>query len=230
MDSYRGDRIVENLNEGIDTVISSQVYVLGDNLENLTLTGTATRGFGNSLDNQIIGNSQANYLVGQAGNDTIFGGAGNDKLNGNDGDDRLFGGEGNDTLFGERGYDFLLGGNGNDVLVGYGSTAGEVDTLIGGGGSDTFGVGVSFARFGGGGGLVGYTDDGDAGYALIRDFNSEDFIELKGDISQYSFGVANLAGRAALDTTIYYNGANGSDLIAVVQDTDSVPAANLVFF
>jgi Ca2+-binding RTX toxin-like protein len=233
VDSSRGDRIVENLNEGIDTVISSQQYQLGDNLENLSLTGTATRGIGNSLDNRIMGNSQANSLWGQAGNDILWGGAGNDKIEGNDGDDRLSGGEGNDTLVGQRGSDFLLGGNGNDVFVGYGNTPGEVDTLIGGGGSDTFGVGVSYARFGAGsgsGGLVGYTGDGDAGYALIRDFNSEDFIELKGNINQYSFGVANLAGMAALDTTIYYNGADGLDLIAVVQDTTNVPLGNLVFF
>jgi Ca2+-binding RTX toxin-like protein len=233
VDSSRGDKIVENLNEGIDTVISSQQYQLGNNLENLSLTGTAIRGTGNSLDNRIIGNSQANSLVGRAGNDTIFGGAGNDNLNGNDGDDRLSGGEGNDTLLGERGSDFLLGGNGNDVLVGYGNTPGEVDTLIGGSGSDTFGVGVSYARFGAGsgsGGLLGYTGDGNTGFALIRGWESTDFIELKGDISQYTFGSENRAGMNTLDTTIYYNGVNGPDLIAVVQDATNVPLGNLVFF
>jgi len=233
VDSSRGDRIVENLNEGIDTVISSQQYQLGDNLENLSLTGTATRGIGNSLDNRIIGNSQANSLWGQAGNDILWGGAGNDKIEGNDGDDRLSGGEGNDTLVGQRGSDFLLGSSGDDVLVGYGNTPGEVDTLIGGGGSDTFGVGVSYARFGAGsgsGGLVGYTDDGDAGYALIRAWESTDFIELKGDISQYTFGSENRAGMNTLDTTIYYNGIDGLDLIAVVQDATNVTVDNLVFF
>ena len=233
VDSSRGDRIVENLNEGIDTVISSQQYQLGDNLENLSLTGTATRGIGNSLDNRIMGNSQANSLWGQAGNDILWGGAGNDKIEGNDGDDRLSGGEGNDTLVGQRGSDFLLGSSGDDVLVGYGNTPGEVDTLIGGGGSDTFGVGVSYARFGAGsgsGGLVGYTDDGDAGYALIRAWESTDFIELKGDISQYTFGSENRAGMNTLDTTIYYNGIDGLDLIAVVQDATNVTVDNLVFF
>jgi hypothetical protein len=116
------------------------------------------------------------------------------------------------------------------VLIGYGGTVGEVDTLIGGRGSDTFAVGVSYARFGGSSGLVGYTDDGNAGYALIQDFNVNDFIELKGDISQYTFGVANLAGTAALDTTISYNSASGLDLIAVVQDATNVTVDNLVFF
>ncbi|MFB8791533.1 MAG: hypothetical protein U7123_22510 [Potamolinea sp.] len=54
-------------------------------------------------------------------------------------------------------------------------------------------------------------------------------IELYGNINQYTFGSANLVGSAALDTTIYYKGANGLDLIAVVQDVTNVPVDNLVF-
>jgi Ca2+-binding RTX toxin-like protein len=234
VDSYGGDRIVENLNEGIDTVISSQQYQLGDNLENLSLTGTATRGFGNSLDNRIIGNSQANYLVGQAGNDILWGGAGNDNLNGNDGNDRLSGGDGNDTLIGECGSDFLLGGNGNNLFVGYGNTSGERDTLVGGAGSDIFGVGVNYARFGavsGSGGLVGYTNDGKAGFALIRGWDATDFIELKGDFSQYSFGQAfNYGDVNKADLTISYYGANTPDLIAVVQDATDLSPDSFIFF
>jgi Tol biopolymer transport system component len=171
-------------------------------------------------------------IVGGTGNDTIVGGAGKDDLNGNDGNDRLYGGKGNDTLTGERGSDELRGGKGNDLLVGYGNTSGEIDTLVGGAGSDTFGVGVSFARFGGeSGGLIGYTDAGDDDYALIRGYDSTDFIELLGDISQYTFGWENLVGRSTLDTTIYYNGTNGPDLIAVVQDQSiSATSSTFIFF
>jgi Tol biopolymer transport system component len=233
VDSFRDDKIVENLNEGIDTVISSQQYQLGDNLENLSLTGTAIRGTGNSLDNRIIGNSQANFLEGRAGNDTIFGAADNDNLNGSDGNDRLGGGGGNDTLFGEGGSDFLLGGNGNDLLIGYGGTSGEQDILVGGAGSDIFGIGASYVRFDdriSGGGLVGYTGDGDTGFALIRDLNVDDFIELKGNINQYTLGVSNIAGMNTLDTTIYYNGIDGLDLIAVVQDATDLSPDRFIFF
>jgi hypothetical protein len=58
----------------------------------------------------------------------------------------------------------------------------------------------------------------------------DDFIELKGNINAYTFDVANFGGSAAADTTIYYNGIDGLDLIAVVQDATNVTVDNLVFF
>jgi len=83
------DTITENVNEGTDTVQSSVTYTLGNNVENLTLTGTtAINGTGNALNNTIIGNSAINTLTGGAGDDYLDGGAGNDKL---------LGGLGNDT-------------------------------------------------------------------------------------------------------------------------------------
>ncbi|TDI15043.1 calcium-binding protein, partial [Acinetobacter baumannii] len=64
-DSYvidnTGDIVTENTGEGIDTVLSSITYTLGNNLENLTLTGsTAINGTGNALNNVIVGNSAIN--------------------------------------------------------------------------------------------------------------------------------------------------------------------------
>lgn len=85
-----GDMIVEAANGGIDTVVSSTTYILGDNLENLSLSGLAAiNGTGNTLNNAIIGNS---------GNNSLSGGAGNDTLNGGTGTDTLVGGTGNDTF------------------------------------------------------------------------------------------------------------------------------------
>ena len=47
-----GDTVTENLNSGIDLVKSSVSYTLGDNVENLTLTGTANiNGTGNIANN-----------------------------------------------------------------------------------------------------------------------------------------------------------------------------------
>ena len=53
-----GDVVIENLNEGTDTVQSSVTYTLSANVENLTLTGTAAiNGTGNELNNVITGNN-----------------------------------------------------------------------------------------------------------------------------------------------------------------------------
>jgi Ca2+-binding RTX toxin-like protein len=85
------DVIIENVGEGIDTVRSSASYALGDNLENLVLTGTAgLAGTGNALDNMLTGNSGANTLNGGEGSDTLDGGAGVDVMNGGAGDDVYF--------------------------------------------------------------------------------------------------------------------------------------------
>ncbi|WP_245487144.1 M10 family metallopeptidase C-terminal domain-containing protein [Rhizobium acidisoli] len=75
------DLVIENANEGTDTVQTALVsYTLGNNVENLTYTGSANfTGTGNTLAN------------------TITGGAGNDTLNGGAGLDTLIGGDGNDT-------------------------------------------------------------------------------------------------------------------------------------
>ncbi|MEZ2133196.1 calcium-binding protein, partial [Sinorhizobium sp. CB9] len=77
-----GDIVVENADEGIDTVKTGlAAYTLGANVENLTYTGSAAfTGTGNALDNIIKGGAAADKLTGAAGNDTLDGGAGADTL------------------------------------------------------------------------------------------------------------------------------------------------------
>ena len=89
-----GDHAYESTSGGVDDggtdlVMSSVTYALGNFIENLTLTGTATiNGSGNALDNHITGNAGNNNLAGLGGNDTLDGGAGVNYL---------YGGAGNDT-------------------------------------------------------------------------------------------------------------------------------------
>src|SRR6478735_4057985 len=74
-----GDVVIEAVNEGTDTVQSSVSYVLGDNVENLTLLGSGNlSGTGNAGDNIITGNSGNNVLAGLGGADALDGGAGTD--------------------------------------------------------------------------------------------------------------------------------------------------------
>ncbi len=74
-----GDVVTELANEGTDLVKSTISYTLGANIENLTLTGTATiNGTGNAFNNVITGNAAANILDGGMGADTLIGGDGND--------------------------------------------------------------------------------------------------------------------------------------------------------
>ena len=137
-----GDVVTENANEGTDTVKSSISYTLGANVENLTLTGSATNGTGNELNNVIVVSSNANTtLNGGAGDDTILGGSGNDYIDGGIGNDTIYGYGGNDTLAGGSDVDQLSGGTGNDTyLFGRGSgqdlvyegdaTPGNMDTIL----------------------------------------------------------------------------------------------------
>jgi VCBS repeat-containing protein len=116
-----GDRTVETigLGGGIDTVESSVERTLGENFENLILTGvTNIAGYGNTLANVITGN------------------AGHNLLNGRDGDDTLTGAGGDDTLVGGAGKDLLIGGKGNDLLNG-GSDADTFRFATSGAGIDT---------------------------------------------------------------------------------------------
>ncbi|MBY3576072.1 rhizobiocin [Rhizobium laguerreae] len=84
-----GDSVIENTDEGIDTVRTNLAsYELAGNVENLSFAGTGPfAGTGNNLDNVITGGAANDTLSGGAGNDTLDGGAGADSLIGGAGDD-----------------------------------------------------------------------------------------------------------------------------------------------
>ncbi len=74
-----GDIVREVAGGGYDVVKSSVSYVLGDEVEDLTLTGAAAiNGTGNANANRLTGNAGNNVLDGGAGTDVMRGGAGND--------------------------------------------------------------------------------------------------------------------------------------------------------
>ena len=74
-----GDVVIENVNEGNDTVYASIDYGLTANVDNLILQGSANlQAYGNNGVNALFGNSGNNILNGEGGADHMFGGAGND--------------------------------------------------------------------------------------------------------------------------------------------------------
>jgi len=82
-----GDIVTELVDEGHDGVVASVDYTLGDNIEDLTLSGRAIHGTGNDLANRIDGNGQNNVIDGAAGADILVGGLGADAIAGGAGDD-----------------------------------------------------------------------------------------------------------------------------------------------
>jgi Ca2+-binding RTX toxin-like protein len=68
------DVIKEVSNQGNDLVNAKISYTLGNHLENLTLTGTATiNATGNAGNNTLTGNGAANKILGKEGADILFG-------------------------------------------------------------------------------------------------------------------------------------------------------------
>lgn len=107
-----GDLVYENASAGTDLVLSSRDYTLTANVENLTLTGNAISGAGNTLNNFLTGNAENNVLSGDAGSDTLDGGAGADQL---------IGGLGNDT--------YIVDNVGDVVTENTSGAAGGLDTV-----------------------------------------------------------------------------------------------------
>jgi Ca2+-binding RTX toxin-like protein len=158
-----GDSVVEHEDQGNDIIYSSISWTLGEHVERLYLTGSATTtATGNALANTLYGhaNSAANVLTGGAGNDVYYLGAGDSAVEGDDGGTdsvytyadytlaanvehlylnvataaTLTGNTLANSLRGNAGDDTLVGLSGNDTLNG-GLGA---DTMIGGLGNDSY--------------------------------------------------------------------------------------------
>ena len=130
----------------------------------------------------LDGGSGNDFLNGNAGNDTVYGAAGDDTVLGGKNDDLVVGGSGNDEVSGQEGNDTLYGVFIDAADPGVGP---EIDTLTGGGGADTFVLGVANQRYYDS--SIATDDGGNRDYALLTDFNpAVDFIQLAGAATDYS--------------------------------------------
>ncbi|OGI41303.1 MAG: hypothetical protein A2140_02755 [Candidatus Muproteobacteria bacterium RBG_16_62_13] len=228
-----GDNVVENPNEGTDTVRASIAHTLGAGVENLTLTGTDNlTGSGNELDNIITGNSGDNTLIGGAGNDRLDGGAGADTLIGGAGDDTYIvngagdviienAGEGTDTV--RASVSYTLSDNvenltltGTADLDATGNALGN--TITGNGGDNVLDGGAGADSLVGGAGNDTYIVD-QAGDAVIEDPNAgTDTVlaaasyALSANIENLVLtGAANISGAGnTLDNAITGNSGNNT--------------------
>jgi len=113
-----GDTVTEAASAGTDLVQSSVGFVLGANIENLTLTGSANvNGGGNTLANTIVGNAGNNVLDGGLGADALAGGLGDDTYVVDDAGDIVTenSGEGSDAV--QSAISYTLGANIENLLL-----------------------------------------------------------------------------------------------------------------
>jgi Ca2+-binding RTX toxin-like protein len=199
-----GDGVVENPNEGNDTVFSTAHLRLSANVENLVLQGGADlQGYGNSLNNLIQGNAGSNILDGDAGADVMIGGAGNDVYFVDNAGDVVIENpnEGNDVVFSTA--HFQLSENvetlvlqGNADLQGYGNS--QANELHGNAGSNLLdGRGGADTMFGGLGNDVYFVD------------NAGDLVfENVGEGSDAVFSIINYTLTANVETLVLQGGGN----------------------
>lgn len=82
--------VIENLGEGIDTVVTSVNFTIGNNVENIILNPGAVNVSGNYMDNFIYGNAASNRIICGSGSDSVHAGAGNDTINSGTGGDYFY--------------------------------------------------------------------------------------------------------------------------------------------
>ncbi len=233
----QGDVVIENANNGFDTIYAQENTTLSNNIEQLILYAAATSGTGNNDNNNVFGNNSFNsltldggggddWLIGSNQSDTLQGGTGNDILQALDGANRLVGGSGDDQYYSTSSSDTIVEttGEGFDTLyVNYNvaALADHVDQLlIFGGATSGVGNGLNNVLYGNNN-SVGTLLDGATGADVVYGSNFADTIVggLGNDI---------LFGLGGADRFSYAAGNMGADtIIDFARGTDQIDLAGL---
>ena len=219
-----GDSVVENANEGIDTVVTTVTWTLGDNTENAILTGNQHFNLtGNGLNNVLTGNIGNNILTGGLGDDTYYVQNVNDyvveqhfqgtdviystvtySLFGRAVENLILQGTENLNATGNSLTNSLTGNDGNNTLNGKGGA----DNLTGGLGSDLF------------------LFETGSGADTVTDFTAAQNDTI--NINAYTSGVANnsLVSQSGANVVINLGGGN---IITVLSATQADVLAHIVW-
>ena len=240
------DYAYEDAGEGTDRVISSIDYRLPENVENLSLSGTADLiGKGNGLDNAITGNSGNNALYGYGGDDKLLGGAGNDRLDGGTGIDRLYGQEGNDVYVVNNSTTYVYEGvgegtdrvystvslalranveelvlTGSSAIDGYGNDL--ANRILGNDSANTINGGAGDDRLFGGGGNDAI--NGGDGNDFIEGGAGQDIVYGAAGADTFEFRDGDFGGATTATADIIHDFVNGTDRIRL----DAVDANTLL--
>ncbi|HET6941602.1 MAG TPA: M10 family metallopeptidase [Sphingomicrobium sp.] len=244
-----GDRAVEAVGQGFDTVLATVSYALEtgseiDQLRALDANGTTALNFtGNEFAQKIVGNAGKNILAGNGGNDKLYGLGGNDSLSGGNGNDFMYGGLGNDTYRVDQAGDRVIEavGEGTDIVkatVSYTLTAGSaVEQLRAFNTSSTAAMNLSGNEF-------GQTILGNAGSNILKGFAGNDTLSgglgndlLYGGLGNDTFRVDQAGDRVIeaagegidiVKATVSFSLEAGSEIEQLrAYDTASTTALNL---
>lgn len=234
------DVVIENPNDGIDTVSSTANFTLSANVENLFLRESATIGIGNDLDNIIqlpaatLTSALSVSFSGLGGNDTLISGIGNDTLDGGTGNDTMNGGGGNDTYrvdsLGDVVQEAVNGGIDTVISSVDHTLADNVENLT------LFNVATQSTAFNGTGNALNNAILGNAFNNRLQGLAGDDSIDggsgidtLEGgdgnDVLNGNFGNDTLDGGAGNDTML---GGIGNDVYIVTDAGDIVDERDAV--
>ncbi|HEY2875736.1 MAG TPA: peroxidase family protein [Reyranella sp.] len=236
-----GDVVTETATatSGTDRVDASIGYVLGANVENLSLVGNgAINGTGNGLANVINGNGAVNQLFGNGNNDTLNGDDGNDLLDGGTGNDTLNGGDDNDTIIGGAGNDTIDVGGGVNTIVYNAPSFGDdvINSFDAAGGTpasqdriDLSALGITAANFAtrvlegtiGGAGNTLLTIR-DANLATIGTIRVNGVSNASMDVTDFTLTTAGAPVGGATTGNNTLNGTAGNDTIDALAGNDTV--------
>ena len=186
------DIVIEDQNEGSDTVISSTSYVLPDNVERLEFTGSfSSSAVGNGLDNIIVGNAGSNFINGRDGIDTVSFEKSNKAISVSlvsgiatgDGTDTL---KNVENIVGSIFNDFLNGDARSNVING----SSGADSMDGAGGSDIY--------------IVAATAD--HGVAEIKDTGATGIDEVRFTSTTANTTLTLYAGDVGIETAVIGTG------------------------